>query len=269
MNRIIPLWPGEAPYTAQSPEQAQPSVKEFKAEGSRGAIVVCPGGGYSMKAAHEGDPIAEMLNAAGISAYVLDYRVAPCHREAPLSDASRAIRVVRSLGYEKVGILGFSAGGNLCCAAATLYTPGDAFSSDPVQRLSSRPDAFVPCYAVASLSQYTHIGSRENLLGADSGNHALARRFSAELNVTPDTPTAFLWHTSTDDVVPVENSLNLAAALAAKGVPFELHVFPVGEHGLGLAEDRPDVRQWARLCQEWLTRQGFAQSTAADANLNN
>lgn len=259
MNRIIPLWPHEAPYTAESPDQAQPSVKEFRVDGSRGAVVVCPGGGYAMKADHEGDPIAEMLNQAGISAYVLDYRVAPCHREAPLSDASRAIRVVRAMGYEKVAILGFSAGGNLCCSAATLYTAGDPDAEDPVERLSSRPDAFIPCYAVASLCQYTHLGTRENLLGSQAGDMALARRFSAELNVTPDTPAAFLWHTSTDEAVPVENSLNLAAALAANGVPFELHVFPVGPHGLGLAPDFPDVAQWAALCQGWLVRLGYAQ----------
>ena len=99
MNRIIPLWSEIAPYTQESPEQAQPSVKEFAVPGSRGAVVVCPGGGSEFKAPYEGDPISEMLNRAGISAYVLDYRVKPCHCLAPLSDASRAIRVVRSLGY--------------------------------------------------------------------------------------------------------------------------------------------------------------------------
>ena len=259
MNRIIPLWPGEAPYTAQSPEQAQPSIKEFKIDSSRGAVIVCPGGGYSMKAAHEGDPIAEMINEAGVSAYVLDYRVAPCHHLAPLSDASRAIRMVRSMGYEKVAILGFSAGGNLCCSAATLYTDGDPNAEDPIERLSSRPDAFIPCYAVASLCQYTHVGSRMNLLGDLAHDMQWVRRFSAELNVTSDTPTAFLWHTSTDAAVPVENSLNLAAALAANGVPFELHVFPEGRHGLGLAPENPDVAQWAKLCQNWLVRLGFAK----------
>ena len=151
MHRILPLWPGEAPYTAESPEQAQPSVKEFRVEGSRGAIVVCPGGGYEMKAPHEGDPIAEMLNAAGISAYVLDYRVSPCHYLAPLSDALRAIRVVRSLGYEKVGILGFSAGGHLTCTAATLYTPGDPHSAAPVERLNSPPEAYLHINTVESV----------------------------------------------------------------------------------------------------------------------
>ena len=257
MHRILPLWPGEAPYTAESPEQAQPSVKEFRVEGSRGAIVVCPGGGYEMKAPHEGDPIAEMLNAAGISAYVLDYRVSPCHYLAPLSDALRAIRVVRSLGYEKVGILGFSAGGHLTCTAATLYTPGDPQSADPVERLSSRPDAFLPCYPLVSVCAYPHVGSRFHLLGVHADDPAFLRRFSADQNVTPQTPPAFIWHTSDDEVVPVENSLMLAAALAAKGVEFELHVFPKGVHGLGLAPENPDVAQWTGLCTRWLERQGF------------
>ncbi len=258
MNKIIPLWPCEAPYTAESPEQAQPSIKEFRVEGSRGAVVVCPGGGYVMKADHEGDPIAMMLNEAGISAYVLDYRVAPCHYLAPLSDASRAIRVVRSLGYEKVGILGFSAGGHLTCSAATLYTEGDPESADPIERLSSRPDAFIPCYPVVSVYAYSHLGSRINLLGTHSDDPVFLRKFSADQNVTENTPPAFIWHTSDDSVVPVENSLMLAGALAAKGVPFELHVFPQGPHGLGLAESYPDVAQWAGLCQKWLTKLGFA-----------
>lgn len=111
MHEKIYLWKEDAPYTQFSPLQAQPSVTEYAVPGSRGAVVVVPGGGYCMKADHEGAPIAEMLNQAGVSAYVLDYRVKPCHMLAPLADAKRAIRLVRSMGYEKVAILGFSAGG--------------------------------------------------------------------------------------------------------------------------------------------------------------
>ena len=258
-HRKIWLWPdAAAPYTEFSPEQEQPSVVEYAVPGSRGAVVVCPGGGYAMKADHEGAPIAEMLNKAGISAYVLDYRVAPCHREAPLSDASRAIRVVRSMGYEKVAILGFSAGGHLTCSAATLYTAGDPDAEDPVERLSSRPDAFVPCYAVVSFGTFTHGGSRQNLLGEEYMNVELVRRFSAELNVTIDTPPAFIWHTMDDNAVPVENSINLASALAHAHVPFEMHIYPHGPHGMGLAENAEDVRTWTDHVQGWLTRLGFA-----------
>jgi acetyl esterase/lipase len=264
MNKgdIIYLWKDKAPYTDECGGQAQPSIKAFPVEGSRGAVVVCPGGGYCMKAQHEGDPISEMLNQAGISAFTLDYRVRPCPYDAPLTDALRAIRLVRSFGYEKVAILGFSAGGNLTCSAATLYTDGNPDADDPIDRLSSRPDAFIPCYAVVSFISYEHCGSRYSLLGDKGDDLALVRRFSAELNVTRDTPPAFIWHTADDGCVPVENSLMLARALAEHGVPFEMHIFPHGYHGLGLATGLPDVGQWPALCQKWLTLQGYGKPQA-------
>lgn len=259
MEDTILLWPGqEAPYTRDDPARLQPSLKSFPVDGARGAVVVCPGGGYCMKADHEGDPIARMLNAQGIAAYVLDYRVAPCHREAPLADAHRAIRLVRSLGYQKVGILGFSAGGNLCCTAATLYDAGNPDAADPIDRLSSRPDAFIPCYAVVTLNRkYTHMGSRQNLLGSNWEDDALARRYSAEENVTEDTPPAFIWHTAEDQAVPVQNSLRLASALAEHHVLFELHIYPKGRHGLGLAQETPPAAGWSNACCLWLLEMGF------------
>lgn len=257
---IIYLWEGKiAPYTQESPEQAQPSMKAFPVEGSRGAVIVCPGGAYIGKAPHEGDPVAEKINEAGISAFVLDYRVKPCSPEAPLSDALRAIRVVRSMGYEKVGILGFSAGGHLACSAATLYTPGNPDSEDPIERLSSRPDAFLPCYAVVSFASFRHQGTLENLLGDRKDDYDLIRRFSAELHVNGDTPPCFLWHTAEDAGVPVENSLILAQALAHAGVSFEMHIYPHGPHGLGLAQDYDDVRTWSDHMNCYLTKLGFAK----------
>lgn len=258
MHEKIYLWKEDAPYTQFSPLQAQPSVTEYAVPGSRGAVVVVPGGGYCMKADHEGAPIAEMLNQAGVSAYVLDYRVKPCHMLAPLADAKRAIRLVRSMGYEKVAILGFSAGGHLTCTAATLYDAGDPDAADPLERLSSRPDAFIPCYAVVSFGAFTHRGSRESLLGQENAdNWELVRKFSNELHITPDTPEAFIWHTAADQAVPVENSLNLALALSAQGVPYEMHIFPQGRHGLGLAEEFEDVKQWTALLQKWLVLRNY------------
>lgn len=258
MNETIFLWPNGAPYTLECASQAQPSVKAFPVPGSSGAVIICPGGGYVMKAEHEGDPIARMLNERGISAYVLDYRVNPCPHEAPLADASRAIRVVRALGYKKVAILGFSAGGHLACTAATLYQKGDPAASDPIERLSSRPDAFVPCYAVVSFESISaHIGSVDNLLGIQKEDTQLIRRLSADQQVTQDTPSAFIWHTADDDVVPVNNSLQLAGALSRAEVPFEMHIFPHGAHGLGLAKDDPSVSQWTALLQNWLSNEGF------------
>ena len=258
MHEKIYLWKEDAPYTQFSPLQAQPSVTEYAVPGSRGAVVVVPGGGYCMKADHEGAPIAEMLNQAGVSAYVLDYRVKPCHMLAPLADAKRAIRLVRSMGYEKVAILGFSAGGHLTCTAATLYDAGNPDAADPLERLSSRPDAFIPCYAVVSFGAFTHRGSRESLLGQENAdNWELVRKFSNELHITPDTPEAFIWHTAADQAVPVENSLNLALALSAQGVPYEMHIFPQGQHGLGLAEEYEDVKQWSALLQKWLVLRNY------------
>lgn len=257
---VIYLWEGKtAPYTEESQGQAQPSITAYPVEGSKGAVVVCPGGGYAIKAPHEGGPIAEKINEAGVSAFVLDYRVKPCSLEAPLADASRAIRVVRAMGYEKVAILGFSAGGHLTCSAATLYTNGDPDNEDPIERLSSRPDAFLPCYAVVSFASFRHQGSLENMLGEKKDDYSLIRRFSAELHVDGNTPPCFLWHTAADATVPVENSLNLAGALAHAGVPFEMHIYPEGRHGLGLAEEYDDVRTWSDHMNVWLAKQGFAR----------
>ena len=237
---ILPLWNGRAPYTDQSPDQAQPSLKAFPVKGAQTAMVICPGGGYVMKAEHEGDPIADRFAAHGISGYVLDYRVKPCHPMAPLGDAQRAIRLVRSLGYEHVGILGFSAGGHLTCSAAVHWDPGRPDDADPIERVSCRPDFFVPCYPVVSFTQYAHYGSCLSLLGCED-RHDLERYFSSELQVRDDTPPAFLWHTADDDCVPVENSLLLAMALSRHGVPFEMHIFPHGSHGLGLAPETEDL----------------------------
>ncbi len=256
---LIFLWDGKAPYSDESPEQAQPSLEPHAVPGSRGTVIVCPGGAYAWKSEHEGAPVAEMINEAGVSAFVLDYRVRPCNKLAPLSDANRAVRVLRSMGYEKVGILGFSAGGNLACLAATHYDIGDPASDDPIERFSSRPDAFVSCYAVSSFLSYTSQWTVKNLLGEEYGNKEVLVRFSAELNVTSDTPPAFIWHTVTDGSVPVESSLLLAKALSDKGVSYEMHLFPCGSHGMGLAQQDPCVGRWPELLKTWLVRQGFAQ----------
>lgn len=257
-REVIQLWPQGAPLFDESIDQKQPSLTAFPVEGSRGAVIVCPGGGYVMKATHEGAPIARMLNQADISAYVLDYRVAPYTMPAPILDVNRAVRVLRARGYDKVGVLGFSAGGHLTAMAGTMYDAGNPDDPDPIERLSSRPDAFVPCYAVVSFSAFTHSGSRLSIMGKDTDNWKALRAMSGELRVTPDTPPCFMWHTASDATVPVENSLNMAAACVKNGVPVELHIFPEGEHGLGLAGGTP-VGQWTTLCQNWLLGLGFGR----------
>jgi acetyl esterase/lipase len=254
---VRPLWPDRpAPYTEDSPGQAQPSITCYPVAGSRGAVVVCPGGGYSMKTGFEGTPPARMLNAAGISAFVLDYRVCPCHWDAPLADVTRAIRLVRSMGYEKVGVMGFSAGGHLTCSAATMYGRA-ALTGDAVDGFSSRPDAFVPCYPVVTFGEHTNRDTVRFLLGERAADPEMILRFSAERHVTADTPPAFIWHTADDPVVPVRNSLGLASALSACGVPFELHIFSHGVHGLGLALSSPELSPWPSMLVRWLKNLGF------------
>lgn len=256
MEETILLWQEEAPFTRECPGQAQPSLAPFPVRGSRGAVVICPGGGYHFKAPYEGAPVARLLNAHGISAYVLDYRVAPCPYEAPLEDARRAIQTLRARGYEKVAIMGFSAGGHLCCAAAVHDVPGDPAAQDPVARHSSRPDAFIPCYAVVSMGDYTNQKTRKMLLADRSGEADLLRFLSAEENVTDHTPPAFIWHTAEDETVPVQNSLMLAGQLAAHRIPFEMHIYPKGPHGLGLAPEY-GCGAWGRDVCRWLLEMGY------------
>ncbi|MBR6524817.1 MAG: alpha/beta hydrolase [Clostridia bacterium] len=258
MDKIL-LWKENAPDMDVCGAQLAPSMQPFEVAGSRGAVLVCPGGAYMGKAPHEGKPICEMLNSYGISAFCLDYRVAPCRHDTPLCDAQRALRIIRSMGYEKVGILGFSAGGNLCCSAATLYDEGDSQNEDPIERYTSRPDVFVPCYAVVSMVSYGHLGSTMNLLGDHYENMDLRKRYSAELNVTANTPPAFIWHTADDDLVEIQNALMLASALAEKKVEFEMHVYPHGRHGLGLATDDPVVSSWGKDCSRFLCDHGFGR----------
>lgn len=240
----------------------EPYLVEAPGDAPRGAVIVCPGGGYHHRAAHEGEPVARWLNSRGIHAFVLQYRVAPNLHPAPLSDAKRAIRHVRfhseALGIraDKIGILGFSAGGHLAASAGTHWDEGNEAAADAVERISSRPDAMVLGYPVISFGEYGHKGSLANLLGVTPPED-LVRSLSIETQITASTPPVFLWHTVDDASVPVENSLFLAAALRRAGVSFELHVYPSGRHGLGLASGHGQVRSWPELCGTWLETNGF------------
>jgi acetyl esterase/lipase len=262
------LWPGGAPGALGTEPVDKPKITVYLAPAERAtgaAVVVCPGGGYQVVAAdHEGKQIALWLNSLGVSAFVLQYRLGERYRHpVPLEDAQRAIRTVRSRAKEwrvdprRIGILGFSAGGHLASTAATHFDDGRAGSADPIDRESSRPDFVVLCYAVISLEDPTaHAGSRRNLLG-DPADPALVVLLSNEKQVTPRTPPTFLWHTADDSAVPVENSLLFFEALHKAGVPGELHVFPHGRHGLGLAPGDPAVSQWPRLCAAWMEGLGL------------
>ncbi len=225
------------------------------AAGPRPVVLVLPGGGYRMTADHEAEPVARWLADLGVHAVVLRYPVAPegatapLH-PAPLDAATAAVRWVRAGGTGldvdpgRVGVLGFSAGGHL---AATLSTVDDA---------AVRPDATVLCYPVVSFGSDAHEGSVEALLGVGASADARAA-LSAELRVTAATPPAFVWHTADDAAVPVANAVLYARALWAAGVPAELHVYPSGRHGLGLAAEEPHVARWADACAAWLTQLGW------------
>ncbi|MFJ6569229.1 alpha/beta hydrolase [Streptomyces sp. NPDC091292] len=203
-------------------------------------MIVLPGGGYEMHAAHEAEPVAEWLASLGITASVLRYPVRARH-PAPVEAVRAEIAGLRRRGVRRIGVVGFSAGGHLAGYAALA----------PDARPEERPDFAVLCYPVVTMLTERHSGSRVNLLGADA-TPAQRREVSLEELVTPQAPPFFVWHSSDDQAVPVEHSYRLAGALAAHGVPHELHVFPHGRHGLGLAGDDRSVGAWTGLCAKWL-----------------
>ncbi|MFC4596638.1 alpha/beta hydrolase [Cohnella hongkongensis] len=260
----IRLWTGDAPGAQGRGDEDTPAIQAYPVqERGRGAVIVLPGGGYGMRADHEGEPIALWLNAIGIPAFVLRYRVAPYRHPSPLTDAQRAVRYVRhhagqwGIDPGKIAVLGFSAGGHLTVSVGTHYDGGNPDAADPIDRESCRPDAIVPCYPVVTLKRpFTHEGSLTNLLGGDP-DPALVEALSCELQVTEDTPPAFIWHTADDGAVPVENALLFAGALIRNKVSCELHVYETGRHGLGLAGDEPRTATWTELCGSWLIGRGW------------
>lgn len=265
------LWPDGAPGAMGTGEKDAPRITVCPAskEKATGAgIVVCPGGGYGGQAMdHEGYQIAAWLNGEGISAFILEYRVAPYRHPIPLGDAQRALRLVRSRAAEwnvdpkRLGILGFSAGGHLVSTVGTHFDMGKPEAADPIDRESARPDFMVLCYPVITFKPpYAHMGSRKNLLG-DNPDPALVENLSNETQVTADTPPAFLFHTSGDSGVPPENSVMFYSALHKAGVPAEMHIFEKGEHGVGLAPDDPALSVWPKLCIEWIRGRGFLGAT--------
>ncbi len=262
---VIPLWPHGIPTPdGVIPPRETPQLQLYPVTSATptGFVVICPGGGYGGRAAHEGEPIARLFNAAGIAAGVVQYRVSPHRWPVPQMDAMRAIRLARAhaaawnLHPDRIAILGFSAGGHLAASVAVHADHGDAGSADPVARLSARPNAAILCYPVISFGEWGHRGSRNNLLGPAPAA-ALVEQMTLEKQVDSGTPPTFLWHTAEDEGVPVQNALLFAQALALHKVPFELHVFPKGRHGLGLATDDPIVSQWSALCVNWLKKMNF------------
>jgi acetyl esterase/lipase len=262
------LWPAGAPGALGQDESDQPALTVYMPANTAGpmtAVIVAPGGSYTrLSMNNEGRLPANYLNSLGIAAFVLRYRLGPrYHHPIELGDAQRAIRTVRSRAAEwhiapdRIGIMGFSAGGHLASSASTHADAGDAGAADSVDRASSRPDFAVLGYPVISFVEpFTHQGSKTNLLGANP-DPALARSLSSETQVTATTPPAFLYHTSADATVPVENAVAYFLALRQAGVPAEMHVFRNGPHGTGLAQQDPALAEWPRLLANWLRVSGF------------
>jgi acetyl esterase/lipase len=266
----VRLWPHDAPGALGNKDVDVPTITTYlvdTASAPVAAIVIFPGGGYSHLAAHEGKDYALFLRAHGVAAFVVKYRLGSNGYRHPcmLQDAARAVRFVRyhaakwKIDPARVGIMGSSAGGHLASTLLTHFDAGNADDVDSVERKSSRPTLGVLCYAVISMGQLGHADSRKNLLG-ENPSPELIRDLSNELQVTKQTPPCFLWHTGEDKTVSVENTLAFAAALQQNGVPFDLHVYQKGRHGLGLMDTAPftHAHPWANDLLYWLQVQGFA-----------
>jgi acetyl esterase/lipase len=272
-NFALPIWPDGAPGALGKEMKDVPTLTIFLPDSTKAtgaAMVICPGGGYGHLAEHEGSHYARWFNEQGIAGFVLKYRLGASGYRHPamLHDVARAVRTVRARAEEwkldpkRVGIIGSSAGGHLASTLMTHWDLGNPNSGDVVEKQSSRPDLTILCYAVVSMDrEFTHRGSRANLLGTNPPPDLL-KELSAELQVNSNTPPCFIWSTADDKTVPVANSLELAGALRRAGVPFDLHVYAHGPHGLGLGNrnfDKEGFHPWTTDCERWLKQNGFAK----------
>lgn len=253
----IKVWPNGAPNSngittaekqideSRVSDVTVPTLTIYRAAKPNGmAIVACPGGGYvRLATAHEGHDMAAWFNAQGITYAVLKYRMPNTHHDVPLSDALQAIRIMKQhaeeWGYNKVGIMGSSAGGHLASTAATHFTE------------DSRPDFQILFYPVVSMVNPTHQGSKDYLLGKTPSQEML-NLYSNEKQVTPQTPPAFIMHSSDDKAVPVSNSIDYYTALVKNGVSASLHIYPIGGHGWGFRDNFIYKRQWTGELEKWL-----------------
>jgi acetyl esterase/lipase len=271
-NRNTP--PGEEKYYTDKGTKRYENVSEAelfvylpeKAKNTGAAVVICPGGGYWVEAIqHEGFMMAEFLKEKGIAGIVLKYRLPYGQHEIPLTDALQAIRFVRSKAADwgidpaRVGIAGSSAGGHLASTAGTHYSPGDPAASDPLAKLSSRPDFMLLLYPVISFSEEIgHMGSRQNLIGK-TNDWKLASLYSNELHVDARTPPAFFVLADDDKVVLPENSVRFYQAMKKNGVSAEMHIFHRGGHGFGMNKINLPAEQWPQLFVQWMRLMKFIE----------
>src|SRR5262245_19149163 len=267
------LWEGKAPHAVGDTKTDKPNLTAYPAprdSANGAAVVICPGGGYGGLAMdHEGKQVAEFFNKLGVSAFVLQYRVANKERSgplhpAPLRDAQRAIRLVRSkakdfgIDTNRVGIIGFSAGGHLASTAGTHFDDGSPEAGDPVNHHSCRPDFLILGYPVISMEEgVVHQGSKNNLIGRNA-DAKLVEEYSNEKHVTNKTPPTFLFHTNEDTGVVPENSIRFYQALKKAKVPAELHIYEKGKHGVGINPKNvsPGTDAWKDRLADWLKTRG-------------
>lgn len=244
----------------------EPTISIHRATGenrSDTAVVVCPGGGYAGLAYDkEGHDTARWLNSLGVTAVVLKYRCREYGQPAPRDDAQRAIATVRRRAQElrvaadRIGIMGFSAGGHVASTAGTRFRDFEIVG----QTVSSRPDFMILIYPVISMeAAITHGGSRLGLLG-ENPTDELVEKYSNDRQVTAETPPTFLVHAADDRAVPLENSLRMMRALEDAGVPVELALYEHGGHGFGLVAEPIAATAWPRRCEAWLRKRGLLKS---------
>jgi acetyl esterase/lipase len=264
-----PLWePRDVPGTLGNTPEDNPTITVYMPPNTTGpmtAVIVAPGGGYrALSMNKEGRLPANYFNSLGIAAFVLKYRLGPkYHHPIELGDMQRAIRIVRSRASElhiapdRIGVMGFSAGGHLAATASTLFDRGNVSEKDPIDRVSSRPDFAILGYPVITLTEpWTHQGSKTNLLG-ENADATLVRSMSMETRVTKETPPTFLFHTNADTTVPVENSIYYFLALRKAGVQAEMHVFKDGPHGVGMPMNDAALAEWPKVLANWMQASGF------------
>ena len=264
------LWPAGAPGAVGTEDLDRPTLGIYlpaaeKASGA--AVVICPGGGYrDLSMENEGSLVAQWMNTHGVAAFVLKYRLGPrYHHPAPLDDAQHALRYVRlhadefRIRPDRVGIMGFSAGGHLASTAGTHFDAGKPDAASAIDRLSSRPDFLILGYPVITLEPpYAHEGSRRMLLG-DQPDPQLVQLLSNEKQVTAQTPPTFIFQTDADKTVPAENSVLFYLALRKAGVQAEMHVYERGPHGVGLGTRDAILATWPDRLADWLSLRGLTK----------
>ncbi|MDR0314513.1 MAG: alpha/beta hydrolase [Oscillospiraceae bacterium] len=261
----LPLWDTGAPKFDVQKGQAAPSITFFRSDdkNAESCVLIMAGGAYKYKSVYESDNIAKKINESGRHAAILDYRLIPYDRDDILKDAKRAVRYLRynceSFGFDpqKISVMGFSAGGNLAFRTAFCADDGDAGNSDPIERLSSRPNAVILGYpAVNLVDEYDDL----------NGEFSLLSYFDFKIDREVSFPPAFIWHSFGDKLIKHTKSYELAKAVMALDAPVELHFFPYGEHGQSLADtekgevlkgDNKLTSCWFSLCIRWLDFYGF------------